>query len=174
LEETAMKKHVILASAASFGLALSAAPNESTACGEGQFNMGQGLKYQSYLAPRPAAVLVYDAGASETSPQRRAALINGLRASGHKVTEVGDDAALAQALQAGHFDVVIASYERMDQVSTSSARSGADAPKLLPVVARKLRNAPEVRSRYSSFVLDGASLGQYLKAINTVLPASAP
>ena len=45
-------------------------PTAATACGEGQFNMGQGLKYQAYLAPRPATVLVYADGASESSPAR--------------------------------------------------------------------------------------------------------
>ena len=35
-----------------------------SACGEGQFNMGQGLRYQGYLAPHPATVLVYDDGAA--------------------------------------------------------------------------------------------------------------
>ncbi len=40
--------------------ALLLAPGPVHACGEGLFNMGQGLRYQGYLAPRPAAVLVYD------------------------------------------------------------------------------------------------------------------
>ena len=33
-------------------------------------------------------------------------------------------------------------------------------------VARKERNAPELRSRFPLFLVDGASLGQYLKVIN--------
>ena len=31
---------------------------------------------------------------------------------------------------------------------------------------RSARNAPELRSRFNLFLVDGASLGQYLKAIN--------
>jgi len=169
-----MDKQSYLGAAIAAGLAITLAPPAAQACGEGQFNMGKGLQYQAYLAPRPATVLVYEAGMSESSPGRRAALINGLRASGHKVTEVGDDAALAAALQGNHFDVVIAAYDNIDQVAASTAGSGAAAPKLLPVVARKLRDAPEVRNRFATIVLDGASLGQYLRGINNVLPATAP
>ena len=168
-----MNKQTYLGAAIAAGLALVLSPSTAQACGEGQFNMGKGLQYQAYLAPRPATVLVYEAGMSETSPGRRAALINGLRASGHKVTEVADDAALSAALQGNRYDVVIAAYDNIDQVEASTARAGA-APRLLPVVARKLRDAPEVRSRFATVVLDGASLGQYLRGINNVLPATAP
>ena len=147
-------------------------PTTATACGEGQFNMGQGLKYQAYLAPRPATVLVYADEASESSPARREALISGLRASGHKVTEVHDDAALAQAMQGQHFDVLIASYENIDKASGAGLAGGGEAPKLLPVVQRSQRNSPELKQRFSNFLLAGASLGQYLKSINNVLPAS--
>lgn len=152
--------------------ALALAPTHSLACGEGQFNMGQGLKYQVYLAPRPATVLVYADDAGESSPARRQALISGLRASGHKVTEVHDDAALAQAIQGQHFDVLIASYENIDKVSTAGRADGA-TPTLLPVVARNQRNSPELKQRFGNFLLDGASLGQYLKSINNALLASA-
>jgi hypothetical protein len=37
------------------------------------------------------------------------------------------------------------------------------------VVARNRRNAPEVGNRFKLFLLDGASLGQYLKGINQLL-----
>ena len=40
---------------------------------------------------------------------------------------------------------------------------------LLAVVDRIQRNAPSLRSRFASFVLDGASLGQYLKSINQLM-----
>ena len=168
-----MKRHAIAALAIPLGLAaVLAAP--ALACGEGQFIMGQGLKYQAYLAPNPAAVLVYDAGMSQASPKRRAALIEGLRASGHTVTEVADDTALARALQAGRFDVVIASYDRIGQVAAAGDSAGIAPPRLLPVVARSQRNDPGLTGRYPGFVLDGASLGQYLKAINGVLAAGVP
>jgi hypothetical protein len=53
----------------------------------------------------------------------------------------------------------------------ASAAGAAARPRLLPVVARSLRNQPELRSRFELFLLDGASLGQYLKVINQALSA---
>ena len=141
------------------------------ACGEGQFNMGHGLQYQAYLAPRPATVLIYSGGGE--TPAQRSALVRGLRDSGHKVTAVADPAAMAQALQAQRFDVLIADYEDIDAAATQAQAAGANAPALVPVVARSMRRDPGLKERFRSFVLDGASLGQYLKSINTALPVAS-
>lgn len=132
------------------------------ACGEGTFNMGQGLRYQGYLAPRPATVLVYDDGAAD-----RKVLYAGLQKAGHKVTVVGDADALSQALRERRFDVVIADFADATMVESSASTSAK--PRLLPVVERSRRNAPEVRSRFNLFLLDGASLGQYLKSIDQLV-----
>ena len=147
---------------ATLGYALALACPSACACGEGQFNMGQGLRYQGYLAPHPATVLVYDNGASD-----RRALYAGLQKAGHKVTVVGTADAMSQALQSGRYDVVIADF---DDAAALQSRAGTSVkPGVLPVVARNRRNAPEVSSRFKLFLLDGASLGQYLKGINQLL-----
>ena len=157
-----------IATIAALGLSLALVCSTASACGEGQFNMGQGLRYQGYLAPHPATVLVYDDGASA-----RLALYAGLKKAGHKVTVVGTADAMSQALQAGHYDVVIADFD--DAAALQSRTSGTSAkPGLLPVVPRNRRNAPEVSSRFKLFLLDGASLGQYLKGINQLLSMRAP
>jgi hypothetical protein len=157
-----------IATIAALGLSLALVCSTASACGEGQFNMGQGLRYQGYLAPHPATVLVYDDGASA-----RPALYAGLKKAGHKVTVVGTADAMSQALQAGHYDVVIADFD--DAAALQSRTSGTSAkPGLLPVVPRNRRNAPEVSSRFKLFLLDGASLGQYLKGINQLLSMRAP
>ncbi len=166
-----MYKHLLTSSALAGALALAFAPLPSQACGEGQFNMGQGLRYQAYLAPRPATVLVYSDDESGTPADKREALITGLRKSGHTVTEVHDQAGLAAALREQQFDVLIASYKNIDKAAADANAAGSTPPRLLPVVERRMRNAPELRERFSAFVLDGASLGQYLKSINSVLPA---
>lgn len=168
-----MNRNALSVSALVAGLTMAMAPAAS-ACGEGQFNMGQGLKYQTYLTPRPATVLVYATDSADPSPARRQALISGLRASGHTVTEVHDDAALAQALKGKRFDVLIAAYANIDKVAADASAAGSTVPTLLPVVERRMRNAPSLSERFSHFVLEGASLGQYLKTINSALPASAP
>ena len=157
-----------IATIAALGLSLALVCSTASACGEGQFNMGQGLRYQGYLVPHPANVLVFDDGASD-----RKALYAGLQKAGHKVTVVGTADAMSQALQAGHYDVVIADFD--DAAALQSRTSGTSAkPGLLPVVPRNRRNAPEVSSRFKLFLLDGASLGQYLKGINQLLSMRAP
>lgn len=159
--------HCILATATlASALALAALP--AHACGEGQFNMGQGLRYQGYLAPHPATVLVYDDGATD-----RKALYAGLQKAGHKVTVVGTAGAMSQALQAGRFDVVIADFDAAAALQSRAANTSAK-PSVLPVVARNRRNAPELQGQFKLFLLDGASLGQYLKVINQLLSVRMP
>jgi len=156
-----------LIATAALGFSLALAWSPASACGEGQFNMGQGLRYQGYLAPHPATVLVYDEAAGDHT-----ALYAGLRKAGHKVTVVGTAEAMSQALQAGRYDVVIADF---DDATAWQARAGTGArPGVLPVVARNRRNAPEVSSRFKLFLVDGASLGQYLKGINQLLSLRMP
>lgn len=157
-----MNKSILTTLALAGALALPAAPSQ--ACGEGQFNMGQGLRYQNYLAPRPATVLVYDDGTKE--PQRKA-LYAGLQKAGHRVTVVNDADALSRALDEKRYDVIIASFADVDAVATRAAATSAQ-PRVLPVVQRTARNEPSLR-RFPLYLLDGASLGQYLKVINQAL-----
>ena len=122
-----MNRCILATVALASSLAL-ASPSVS-ACGEGQFNMGQGLRYQGYLAPHPATVLVYDDGATD-----RKALYVGLQKAGHKVTVVGSADAMTQALRAGHYDVVIADFD--DAAALQSRAAGtSNKPGVLPVVA---------------------------------------
>lgn len=127
------------------------------ACGEGQFNMGQGMRYQGYLAPRPATVLVYDG-----DPAQRRNIYQGLNRAGHRLTVVRNADDLAQAIRDKHFDVVISDLDE-------SAAIGGASTRLLPVVQRQQRNEAGIRSRFRVFLLDGASLGQYLKGIDQLV-----
>lgn len=140
---------------------LAAAPTATLACGEGQFNMGQGMRYQGYLAPRPATVLVYSDPAAGGDATDRAKLYKGLQMAGHRVTVVSDPGALTEAMSGKHYDVVIADFSQV-----SAVQAGAGHAMVLPVVARTQRNAPELRSQFPLYLVDGASLGQYLKVIN--------
>lgn len=142
-------------------------PVPAVACSESMFNSGKALPFQSYLAPRPASVLVYDHSAPEDEG-RRETLHAGLSRAGHSVVVVGDAQALFEALKQGHFDVVITTLDQVDAVADSSRDTGW-MPQLLPVVARSERNAPGLQQRFSQFMLEGASVGQYLRAINRLL-----
>ena len=151
-------------------LATLLAAGTADACGEGQFNMGHGLRYQGLLAPRPATVLIYSTQGDPVASQQ--ALVKGLRESGHKVVAVSDTDAMAAALAANHFDVLITDYENVDVAAAKAQAAGPAAPALVPVVARSMRHDAGLRDRFRAFVLDGASLGQYLKSINTALPVA--
>ena len=142
---------------------LALTPLSAAACGEGMFNTGKGLHYQGYLAPRPAAVLVYTV--PDASGEERDALYAGLQKAGHSVKVVHDADALKRAIAEHRYDVVISAFDVVDAIP-APADTEAPAPTVLPVVARSERNSPELRSRFDLFVLDGASLGQYLRAIN--------
>ncbi len=130
------------------------------ACGENQFSTGGGLRYQGFLAPRPATVVVVDDG-----PGDRDELYAGLAKAGHRVTVVANREGLATVLANGKVDVLIADLQDVDAM-TSEAPSGT---RVLPVVARKLRDAPETRDRFDLILLEGASLGQYLKSIDSLI-----
>ena len=147
------------------------ASGSAYACGEGGFNMGQGLRYQGYLAPRPATVLIYSTEGEST--EYRDALAKGLRESGHTVTAVAGVDAMSAALRTQHYDVVIAKYENVDMVANGVQSAGAGSPAVLPVVERSMRKDPGLNARFANFVLSSASLGQYLKSINKALPVAA-
>ena len=157
-----MKRRPMSVSISIVACCLCLAAPSALACGEGIFNMGQGLRYQGYLAPRPAAVLIYD-----SNPMERRSVYIGLYRAGHRLTVARNVQDLSHALQHSRFDVVISSLEQMDAVTARTAAK--PAPSLLPVVQRQQRNAPEVRSRFAVFLLDGASLGQYLKGIDRLV-----
>jgi CheY-like chemotaxis protein len=140
---------------AALAIAIAALP--AHACGEGQFNMGQGLRYQGYLAPRPATVLVYD-----QDPMQRKSIYQGLNRAGHHLTVARTADDLARALRSKHYDVVISDLGNSGAINAGAAR-------LLPVVRRQQRNEAGIRSRFRVFLLDGASLGQYLKGIDQLV-----
>ena len=146
--------------------ALVIGPGAAFACGELKFNAGRGLPFQSYLTPRPANVLIL----TSTSEGDSGNVSAGLEKAGHRVTVVADVAAMRDALQAQRFDVVITALDSADTVTSNVARSAGEA-RVLPVVSRAARNSAAVRERFEQFVLDGASLGQYLSTINKLLPS---
>lgn len=144
-------------------LAVFASPS-SLACGESRFSMGQGLEFQGYLTPRPAAVLVFD-----DHPEQRREVYAGLHRVGHRLTvvETADD--LNEALGAGSYDVLISDLSQVGLVSPTDGQ-----PRILPVVQRTQRQAPELGDAFDVYLLDDASLGQYLKGIDRLVKGSRP
>jgi hypothetical protein len=146
--------------------ALASAP--AFACGESMFNTGKGLEFQGYLAPRPATVLIYGTPDPSTSDAQRQKLLAGLRDAGHHVVVVGDADAYAQALREQKVDLVIAGA---DSVDTLTGVAGAEAPRVVPVLARGTRGAQ--KERFPLFLRGGAGLGQYLRAIDRAVAGAS-
>jgi hypothetical protein len=140
---------------------LALAPFGAQACGELRFNAGRGLPFQSYIATRPADVLVVRGAAVEEG------YLEALEAAGHHLTIVASAGAVAAELGRQHYDVVIAGYEALEAVSPQ-VDAASSSPRLLPVVERALRKDPVV-TRFGQVLLDTASIGQYLTVINKLV-----
>ena len=131
------------------------------ACGEGIFSLGDALRYDGYLAPRPASVLVYEPDADAT--EDRIAVYRGLARAGHRVTVVTDAGQLGDALAKQPFDVVVVDDEYAGALAATAVAS-----------TRQLRVVPGAPARTASdgnrrYVRGSASLGTWLGAINRLL-----
>lgn len=141
------------------------------ACSESMFTSGRALPFQTYMAPRPATILVFTENHDAQDGQADQ-LLGGLTKAGHHVLVVTDTQALARALDSDRYDVVITSYAQVDAVGEGT-RSVGRLPTVIPVVTRSERKLASVRDRFKLFLVEGASLGQYLRAINRALAANA-
>jgi len=139
-------------------------PSAVFACGEMMFNAGKGLPFQSYLAPRPADVLILHSNANDD------AYYEALERAGHRLTLVLDPRDIETQLQEHNFDIVIADYDSLDAMPAAVASNAG--PRFLPVVARSARKNPQVRERFEQILLEGASIGQVLTVINRVVAAA--
>jgi hypothetical protein len=142
-------------------------PSAVLACGEMMFNAGKGLPFQSYIAPRPADVLILHSAANDD------AYYEALERAGHHLTLVLDPSDLEYELEQHDYDIVIADYDAIEAVPASLASNSAARPRLLPIVARSARKSPQVRERFKQILLEGASLGQVLTMINRVVASTA-
>jgi hypothetical protein len=160
-----MNHRLVLSALLTPVLALSAAA-PGHACGEGLFHMGDGLRFQGYLAPRPAVVLVFDD--DRTPPEERIRVYRGLVQAGHRLTVAHSAEEVAQAMQERPFDVVIAALDEVEAVA-AAAPATAPAPRLLPVVEGGRRADRSVDGRYAVVIAQGAGLGHYLRRINKLM-----
>ena len=140
---------------------------DAFACGETLFRTGQGMRYNSYAAPRQATVLIYS-DARGAVAGNATELRKGLEKAGHKVTVVSNSEGLSTAAGTRPFDVVIADLAEIDALTESMAGAPAK-PDFVPVVARSAGTDRALRERFAWCVREGAGIGQYLKAINKVM-----
>lgn len=142
--------------------ALAAPP--ASACGEGIFSMGDGLRYDGYLAPRPATVLVYEPDGDATP--ERIAVYRGLARAGHKVTVVTDSKLLPTALARATFDIVVTDDRHAQDLAIATGLSNDAGARQLLVVPKKPAGGA---SAGKAFVRGTASLGTWLGALNRLM-----
>jgi hypothetical protein len=146
-------------------LAVAVFATPASACGEGIFSMGEGLRYDGYLAPRPATVLVYEPDADASA--ERIAVYRGLARAGHKVTVVTDAQHLPEALARQAFDIVIADDMHASALAIAAGVSGDSGARQLVVVAQKPARGASGGQRAA--VQGSASLGTWLSTLNRLM-----
>lgn len=144
-------------------MALVLATPPALACGEGIFSMGEGLRYDGYLAPRPATVLVYEPDGQASD--ERIAVYRGLARAGHKVSVVTDAGHASEAFARQSFDVVITDDAHAGQLA-SLFGDRSPARQLLVVPGKPPRGSDDA-SR--AFVRNSASVGTWLGALNRLM-----
>ena len=166
-QETAMNKTLL--STGLIAAALSLVPGESQACGATLFGTGQGTRFQAYRARVPANVLIYASDQlADSSATTEPGIKDGLEKAGHKITVVSSADALSAELKAKHYDVVIAGAGDADTVADQLDARAGKGTGIVPIVS-KTSAASLSPERYPTSLRTGAGIGQFLKAINSVM-----
>ena len=163
----------ILTAACALALA-GAAAGQAQACGEVMYRMGGALRYQAFVTHHPAEILVYDGPASRQHDKGKAQEATefgrNLERGGHKVTVVTDGDALAQALAARRYDIIIAYAGDLPDI-TARLDKRDRAPTMIPVIDRNAADERALRSHYPGLVNEDASFGQMMKSIEQSMKA---
>lgn len=157
-----------IATALALALALGfAAAPPAQACGEVMYRMGSALRYQAYATRYPAQILVYgDTGAASAKGMDREAFRRSLEAAGHHITIVESSEALAMALAARGYDIVITAADAAPMVSAALAKAD-HGPTLIPVVGRQAADA--LRRQYPDALVVDAGVNRMLKRIERTM-----
>jgi hypothetical protein len=147
-------------------LAVAISASDAQACGEVMYRMGGALRYHAFITHHPAQILIYDGDAARQAQGANGQFRANLERAGHKVTVVNSPDALATALAAQPYDVVITYAADLPAISQQIAQV-AHEPSLIPV----FRSSDEevVRERYPLALNDDANLNQFLKTIEQTM-----
>lgn len=150
-----------------FGLALPIAflilmsSGAAQACGESRYRLGHGIRYETYQAPMPATVLIYQSADYDKQTA-------GLQSAGHQITFVSNQDQLLKALDEESYDVVIAPYGDMAAVEEQIANI-LKRPGLLPVIGSDANERRSAKSQYHQYLKSGASLRKIARAIHNIM-----
>lgn len=145
------------------------------ACGDKFLMVGRSLRFnQVYAAIYPSMILIYAHSAQGRSsgildPKFQANLIR----AGHRVEVVKDDARLAQTLQDGGVDLVLADVSDVEAIKPRAELSPSK-PMVLPLLYKPTRaEAEAVKTRYRTELKSSDRPERYLSAIDHEMQARA-
>lgn len=150
-------------------LAVAISAADAQACGEVMYRMGGALRYHAFITRHPAQILLYTGPAARQADSNdRDAFHRNLEKAGHHVTTVDSPEALAAALGAQSYDVIITYAADLPAIEPELAHI-AKEPTLIPVFQRNDRDA--LRSQYPLALNEDANLNQFLKTIEQTMKA---
>jgi hypothetical protein len=95
------------------------------ACGDKFLRVGRGARYQrAYVAVHPASLLLVARPGSSVAAALKD-LEPTLKRAGHKAVVVKDTAAVPQALERGHFNIVLTDIKDVPSVQNATPATGA-------------------------------------------------
>lgn len=151
-------------------LVVAIAASDAQACGEVMYRMGGALRYHAFITRHPAQILLYNgAAAQQANSADRDRFHQNLEKAGHKVTVADNPEALAQALAARSYDVIITYAADLPAINAQIAHVVRE-PSLIPVFQRGSEEE-QARKQYPLALNEDANLNQFLKTIEQTMRA---
>jgi hypothetical protein len=145
------------------------------ACGDKFLVVGRGVRFQrAYAAIYPASIVVYARTERAADKAiRNPRLQDDLKAAGHHVSLVENEAALTKALESGHVDLVLTDVADADRVARQ-AESAPAKPRVLPVMYDPTpEEVKQIEARYQCRLKSSDHIDRYLVTIDDAMKARA-
>jgi ABC-type amino acid transport substrate-binding protein len=171
-KEGPMRTCVPILAAAAMGLQTTGA---AQACGDKFLLVGRGVEYhRAYAAVYPASIVIYAQTQGHAAKAIRDPRLQAdLKLSGHRVTLVDNDAALARALESDRVDLLLTDVADAERMFKQSAAAPSQ-PTVLPVMYQPTKEeAKAVETRYQCRLTSGDRVDRYLSAIDNAMKARA-
>jgi len=124
---------------------VSTATSNAEACGDKFLRVGRGARYQrAYVAVHPATLLLVARPGSTVAATLKE-LEPTLKRAGHKSVVVRDAAAVPEALEHGHFNIVLTDIKDIPALEGATRSTGARVDVLPLLGSRRPRRAPPPR-----------------------------
>jgi len=143
------------------------------ACGDKFLMVGRSARFnQAYAAIYPATILLYAPSGHGASPGiLDPKFQTSLTRAGHRVEVVKDEARLAQTLQAGGVDLVLADVSDVEAIKPRAEQSPSK-PMVLPLMYKPTKaEAEAVKTRYRTELKSSDRPARYLSAIDDEMQA---